>query len=252
MEYKTKNVLKTKKKVPGAAATLRKFPSSGTTDGKMTPVICPRKWCSKQSVRKTSTCMLRATHRKIQCPWRQLRPPCGRRINAAQKNYIIVALQEVGIEDKERHFLWCRPIRRRISKGCLGLVEGPWFGGMGELSEISRATDDVTCRLFELLREEAPQLDAGWGTTSVRVKTALPSTSENQTSLWERLFTAALEETEDRNAYMSYLAGARRADAVVPCPIGDPTGDPGQPVPGTELREAGGNKKHLISSCCQS
>ena len=173
MEYKTKNVLKTKKKVPGAAATLRKFPSSGTTDGKMTPVICPRKWCSKQSVRKTSTCMLRATHRKIQCPWRQLRPPCGRRINAAQKNYIIVALQEVGIEDKERHFLWCRPFGDAFPKDVWD-----WWKARGSAEWASclrspRATDDVTCRLFELLREEAPQLDAGWGTTSVRVKTAL-------------------------------------------------------------------------------
>ena len=43
-------------------------------------------------------------------------------------------------------------------------------------------TDDVTDKSFELRRGAAPQLDAVWGTTSARVKTALESRRVHQTS----------------------------------------------------------------------
>ena len=65
----------------------------------------------------------------------------------------------------------------------------------------------------------------------------LDSRRENQTSLWEGL-AAALEEAEGRNAYMAHLAEVRQEDAVEQSPIDDPSRDPEQPVPGTELPEA--------------
>ena len=61
---------------------------------------------------------------------------------------------------------------------------------------------------------------------------------QHQTPTWERLITAALEEAADRNAYMAYPAEAHQENVVERGPIDDPTGDSGQPVPGTELPEA--------------
>ena len=44
----------------------------------------------------------------------------------------------------ERQFLWMvSSVLRRISKGCLAMVEGTWFDEMCALSELSSATDDV-------------------------------------------------------------------------------------------------------------
>ena len=88
----------------------------------------------------------------------------------------------------EEQFLWMvSSVRRRISKGCLALVEGTWFDGMCELSELSSAKDDVTSERFGLQRGAATQLEARWSTTSARAKTALQPRSAHQTSPWERL-----------------------------------------------------------------
>ena len=84
----------------------------------------------------------------------------------------------------------------------------------------------------------SPRLNAAWGTASERVKMALEAEPQHQMPTWERLITAALEEAEDRNAYMAYPAEAHQEDVVERGPIDDPTGDSGQPVPGTELPEA--------------
>ena len=46
---------------------------------------------------------------------------------------------------------------------------------------------------------------------------------------------AAMEEAADRNAYAAYPAEAHQVDVFERGPIDDPIGDPGQPVPGTEL-----------------
>ena len=96
----------------------------------------------------------------------------------------------------------------------------------------------VTGESFELLRGVSPQLDAAWGTASARMKMVLEAEPLHQTPTWERLITAALEEAADRNAYMAYPAEAHQEDVVERGPIDDPTGDSGQPVPGTELPEA--------------
>ena len=48
---------------------------------------------------------------------------------------------------------------------------------------------------------------------------------------------AAMEEAADRNAYTACPAEAHQEDVFERGPIDDPTGDPGQPVPGTELPE---------------
>ena len=61
---------------------------------------------------------------------------------------------------------------------------------------------------------------------------------ESQTSFRERLFTAAFEEAEDRDAYKAHPAEARREDAVEQGPIDEPSGDLEQPVHGTEPLEA--------------
>ena len=84
----------------------------------------------------------------------------------------------------------------------------------------------------------SPQLDAAWGAASTRMKMVLETEPQHQTSFWERLITAAMEEAADRNAYMAYPAEAHQEDVFERGPIDDPTGDPGQPVPGTELPEA--------------
>ena len=47
-----------------------------------------------------------------------------------------------------------------------------------------------------------------------------------------------LDATKDRNLHMAHLAEARREDEVEQGPIDDPSGDPEQPVPGTDLPEA--------------
>ena len=70
------------------------------------------------------------------------------------------------------------------------------------------------------------------------MKMVLEAQPHYQTPTWERLITAALEEAADRNAYMAYPAEAHQEDVVERGPIDDPTGDSGQPVPGTELPEA--------------
>ena len=66
------------------------------------------------------------------------------------------------------------------------------------------------------------------------MKMVLEAESQHQTSTWERLTTAALEEAADRNAYMAYPAEAHQEDVVERGPIDDPTGDSWQPVSGTE------------------
>ena len=66
------------------------------------------------------------------------------------------------------------------------------------------------------------------------MKMVLEAESQHQTSTWERLITAALEEAADRNAYMAYPAEAHQEDVVERGPIDDPTGDSWQPVSGTE------------------
>ena len=100
------------------------------------------------------------------------------------------------------------------------------------LSELSGVADSITGETFEVLREMSPQLDTAWGTASTRMKMVL----QHQTSIWERLIMAAMEEAADRNAYAAYPA--EQEDVFERGPIDDPTGDPGQPVPGTELPEA--------------
>ena len=70
------------------------------------------------------------------------------------------------------------------------------------------------------------------------MKMVLATEPQHQTSIWERLITAAMEEAADRNANMAYPAEAHQEDVFERGPIDDPTGDPGQPGPGTELPEA--------------
>ena len=70
------------------------------------------------------------------------------------------------------------------------------------------------------------------------MKMVLEAEPQHQTPIWERLITAAMEEAADRNAYMAYPAEAHQEDVFERGPIDDPTGDSGQPVPGTELLEA--------------
>ena len=106
------------------------------------------------------------------------------------------------------------------------------------LSELSGVANSVTGESFEVLRGMSPQLDAAWSTASTRMKMVLEAEPQHQTSTWERLIAAALEEAADRNAYMAYPAEAYQEDVVERGPIDDPTGDSGQPVPGTELPEA--------------
>ena len=59
-EYKTKFVLNTFFEYKNTSSLERflQFTSGGTTDGKLTTAICPRKWCSKEPVRTKSTGML--------------------------------------------------------------------------------------------------------------------------------------------------------------------------------------------------
>ena len=73
---------------------------------------------------------------------------------------------------------------------------------------------------------------------SARMKMVMEAEPQHQTPIWEILITAALEEAADRNAYMAYPAEAHQEDVVERGPIDDPTGDSGQPVPGTELPES--------------
>ena len=129
-------------------------------------------------------------------------------------------------------------VRQRLAKGCLVLVEGTWFNEQRVLSELSRTADSVTGESFEVLRGVSPQLDTTWGTASARMKMVLEAESQHQTPIWERLIAAALEEAADRNAYTAYPGEVHQEDVVERGPIDDPTGDSGQPVPGTELPEA--------------
>ena len=118
------------------------------------------------------------------------------------------------------------------------LVEGTWFNEHGVLSELSGVADSVTGETFEVLRGMSPQLDAAWSTASTRMKMVLEAELQHQTPIWERLITAAMEEAADRNAYMAYPAEAHQEDVFGRGPIDGPTGDSGQPVPGTEWPEA--------------
>ena len=109
------------------------------------------------------------------------------------------------------------------------LVEGAWFNEQGVLSELSGVADSVTGETFEVLRVVSPAgRSVGHGFNA----------NEDCLGSRERLITAALEEAADRNAYMAYPAKAHQEDVVERGPIDDPTGDSGQPVPGTELPEA--------------
>ena len=118
------------------------------------------------------------------------------------------------------------------------LVEGKWFNEHGVLSELSGVADSITGDTFEVLWGMSPPLDAAWGTASMRMKMVLETEPQHQTSIWERLITAAMEEAADRNAYTAYPAEAQQQDVFERGPIDDATRDPGQPVPGTELPEA--------------
>ena len=142
-------------------------------------------------------------------------------------------------EEIEAQLKWLiSSVRQRLAKGCLVLVEDTWFDEKGVLSELSGIADSVTGESFEVLRGVSEQMDAACGTASARMKMALEAEPQHQTPTWERLITAALEEAADRNAYMAYPAEAHQEDVVERGPIDDPTGDSGQPVPGTELPEA--------------
>ena len=129
-------------------------------------------------------------------------------------------------------------VRQRLATGCLLLVEGTWFNEDSVLTELSGVVDSVTGETFEILREMSPQLDAAWGTASTRIKMVLKTEPQHQTSIWERLIMAAMEEAANRNAYAAYPTEAHQEDVFERGPIDDPIGDPGQPVPGTELPEA--------------
>ena len=87
------------------------------------------------------------------------------------------------------------------------LVEGTWFNEDGVLTELSGVVDSVTGETFEILREMSPQLDAAWGTASTRIKMVLKTEQQHQTSIWERLIMAAMEEAADRNAYVASPRG---------------------------------------------
>ena len=146
-------------------------------------------------------------------------------------------------------------VRQRLAIGCLVLVEGTWFNEQRVLSELCSIVDSVTGESFEVLRGVSPQLDTAWGTASARMKMVLEAESQHQTPIWERLITAALEEATDRNAYMAYPAEAHQENVVERGPIDDPTGDSGQPVPGTELscpKQRKWNRKSWTNSCCQA
>ena len=133
-------------------------------------------------------------------------------------------------------------VRQRLAKGCLVLVESTWFNEHSVLSELSGVADSVTGETFEVLGGMSPQLDAAWSTASVRLKMVMETEPQHQTSIWERLITAAVEEAADRNAYMAYPAEAHQEDVFERGPIDDPTGHPGQP----------GNRRNWTNLCCQA
>ena len=87
-----------------------------------------------------------------------------------------------------------------------------WFNEDSVLTELSGVVDSVTGETFEILREMSPQLDAAWGTASTRIKMVLKTEPQRQSSIWERLIVAAVEEAADRNAYAAYPAEAHQED----------------------------------------
>ena len=95
-------------------------------------------------------------------------------------------------------------------------------------------------------------VDAGLGTTSVRVKTALESRCKNQTSLWESIFRAAPEQAEDRNVWFSLQrrAGKMQLSKVPLTTHPEILSSPclGKSYP----RQRNGNLKQLIYLFCQA
>ena len=182
-----------------------------------------REWLDAQMENDSPWIVVKRSPSHTQHPWR-----LGRREALYRQR-----------EKIESQLQWLIPsVRQRLAKGCLVLVEGTRFDEQGVLSVLSGVTDSVTGESFEVLRGVSPRLDAAWGTASPRVKMALEAEPQHQMPTWDRLITAALEEAADRNACMAYTAEAHQEDVVERGPIDDPTGDSGQPVPGTELPEA--------------
>ena len=95
--------------------------------------------------------------------------------------------------------------RQRLAKGCLVLAEGTWFNEHGVLSELSSVVDSVTGETLEVLRVMSPQLEAAWSTASARLIMVLQTEPQHQTSIWERVNTAAVEEAPGRDAYVGSL-----------------------------------------------
>ena len=90
-------------------------------------------------------------------------------------------------------------VRQRSAKGCLVLVEVTWFIEDSVLTKLSGVADSVTGETFEILPGDVHRSWTQRGARHQR-EMVLKTEPQHQTSIWERLIMAAMEDAADRNA----------------------------------------------------